>query len=713
MIPISVCIIGKNEEKNIERCLSPLREQNFEIVYVDTGSTDRTKELAAEYTDKIYDFEWIGDFSAARNYAVKKASHNYVLIIDCDEFLTDIDREALEQAISDHPKGVGQILLNNRCESGGAQVTIPNRLERLFHRQHYRYENAIHEQICDVRTGSTYYTRYEAPITVDHIGYAGTAEERRKKTERNNELLFREIAKNPDDPYNYFQAAQSFNLIEDYENAYAYYKQAFSLGLDTENPWVYVMASNFINACVQLGRGDEALAFYLPVYDTYAANPSFLSSIGSLYLDLEPPRPLKAIVEFVKVLQSPVSPDGMDYSAVALYGMGYANELLGNAPAALDFYQKSAEKNYPLALQKLSELQRLSETRTIPVSVCIITKNEASRLQKCLEALKPYSFEIVVVDTGSEDNSIETAKRYTEHVHEFVWCDDFSAARNFAAGCASHDLLFPIDTDEILSSFDWNELQQALQTHPAGIGHVKRLDYYETKDGVQCYEVMIERIYDRRYYEYRGTVHEALVPVTDAPYASYDTSIVIDHAGYLGNAEQLREKAERNLALLEKALEADPDDPYIHFQIGQSYLLMRCHERACEYFKAAVALCPPPEADYTRMLINNYGNILIDLERPEESIKLLSYYEHYDNCMDYLCMIGLSYMFIGEPLRALPEFVKALTASVRDSIDPASPSYYVGYLYEFFGKTDIARTHYQNCGDYAPAVEALKRLDGA
>jgi len=275
MIPISVCIIGKNEEKNIERCLSPLREQNFEIVYVDTGSTDRTKELAAEYTDNIYDFEWIGDFSAARNYAVKKASHNYVLIIDCDEFLTDIDREALEQAISDHPKGVGQILLNNRCESGGAQVTIPNRLERLFHRQHYRYENAIHEQICDVRTGSTYYTRYEAPITVDHIGYAGTAEERRKKTERNNELLFREIAKNPDDPYNFFQAAQSFNLIEDYENAYAYYKQAFSLGLDTENPWVYVMASNFINACVQLGRGDEALAFYLPVYDTYAANPSF------------------------------------------------------------------------------------------------------------------------------------------------------------------------------------------------------------------------------------------------------------------------------------------------------------------------------------------------------------------------------------------------------------------------------------------------------
>lgn len=357
MIPISACIIGKNEEKNIEKCLAPLAKQGLEIVYVDTGSTDRTKELAAKYTDHIYDFEWINDFSAARNYSIKKASHNYVLIVDCDEFLTDIDREALEQTITDHPRGVGQILLNNYCKSGGAQVSIPNRLERLFHRQHYHYENAIHEQICDIRTGSTYYERYEAPITVDHVGYAGTAEERRKKTERNNRLLFQEIENHPDDPYNYFQAAQSFHLIEDYENAYTYYKQAFTLGLDLENPWVYVMANNFISTCVQLGRGGEALALYLPVYDDYAGNPGFLSSMGCLYLDLEPPQPLRAVMEFVKVLQSPVSPDGIDYSAIALYGMGYANELLGNTPAALSFYQKSAEKNNPRALQKLSEFQ--------------------------------------------------------------------------------------------------------------------------------------------------------------------------------------------------------------------------------------------------------------------------------------------------------------------------------------------------------------------
>lgn len=103
MIPISVCIIGKNEEKNIEKCLEPLTHYPFEIIYVDTGSTDRTKELAAKYTDNIYDFEWIGDFSAARNFSLKKASHNYVLVIDCDEYLTDLDLDGLCEAIETHP----------------------------------------------------------------------------------------------------------------------------------------------------------------------------------------------------------------------------------------------------------------------------------------------------------------------------------------------------------------------------------------------------------------------------------------------------------------------------------------------------------------------------------------------------------------------------------------------------------------------------------
>lgn len=349
----------------------------------------------------------------------------------------------------------------------------------------------------------------------------------------------------------------------------------------------------------------------------------------------------------------------------------------------------------------------------IPISVCIITKNEADNLQKCLASLQPYPFEIIVVDTGSADHSVEVAKRYTDHVHQFVWIDNFAAARNFAATCASNDLLFPIDTDETLTALDWEQLQAAAAAHQKSVGHVKRLDYFETNTGLKHYDVMIERLYDRRYYQYQGAIHEALVPITDIPYTSYDSSIVIDHAGYLGDTEKLREKAERNLSLLQKVIAENPDDPYPYFQTAQSYLLIRDQERACAFFQAAIERNPPPQADYTPMLVTNYGNCLLDLDRPGEAVSLLSYYEYYDNRMDYLCMVGLVYMMIGQPLRALPEFVKAIGAPIRDSIDPRSPSYYVGYLYEFFGNIDIARTHYQRCGDYAPAVEALARLEQA
>ena len=92
MLPISVCMIAKNEENRIARCLESLAPYGFEIVIVDTGSTDATKEIAARYTDKIYDFRWIDDFSAARNFAFSKATMDYIYTADADEVLDEENR---------------------------------------------------------------------------------------------------------------------------------------------------------------------------------------------------------------------------------------------------------------------------------------------------------------------------------------------------------------------------------------------------------------------------------------------------------------------------------------------------------------------------------------------------------------------------------------------------------------------------------------------
>lgn len=92
-ITISLCMIVKNEEKILARCLDSVADLVDEIVIVDTGSTDRTKEIASRYTDRIYDFEWVDDFSAARNFAFSKARMDYIYSADADEVLDEENRE--------------------------------------------------------------------------------------------------------------------------------------------------------------------------------------------------------------------------------------------------------------------------------------------------------------------------------------------------------------------------------------------------------------------------------------------------------------------------------------------------------------------------------------------------------------------------------------------------------------------------------------------
>ena len=96
-MPLSVCIITKDEEQNIARCLECLAPYGFELIVADTGSSDRTKEIALRYTDKVYEFPWRDDFAAAKNFAVSKASGDAVMVVDADEFLEPVGEEALRK----------------------------------------------------------------------------------------------------------------------------------------------------------------------------------------------------------------------------------------------------------------------------------------------------------------------------------------------------------------------------------------------------------------------------------------------------------------------------------------------------------------------------------------------------------------------------------------------------------------------------------------
>lgn len=354
MIPISVCIIGKNEEQHIANCLAPLAPFSFEVVYVDTGSTDRTKEIAAAQGAKIYDFVWCDDFSAARNFALEKATHEYVLFVDCDEYLTELDIASLSAALEAHPQGVGLLLRNNYYEANGTRTNYPDRVERLFSRKHFHYKGIIHEQVVRRGSDSPFYEHYDIPLTVDHAGYSGGMDAMRRKAERNNALLFKEIKKSPKDPYLYFQVGQSYNGIRDYENAYIYYKKSFALPLHFQEPWVQIMATAYINAMNHTGHSEEAQTFFEPIYEHFSGDANFYCSMGNIYLNLDPPQPLKAMAEYVKALHCPDAREEGANSFIPYYNIGLVNEMLGSRDSARSFYQKAADLGFTPAIERLS-----------------------------------------------------------------------------------------------------------------------------------------------------------------------------------------------------------------------------------------------------------------------------------------------------------------------------------------------------------------------
>lgn len=150
MITISACLIVKNEENNLPRCLDSLKEIVDEVIIVDTGSTDRTKDIALLYTDKIYDYKWEDDFAAARNYSFSKASMEYIYVADADEVIDEDNRKKflqLKQALLPEIEIVQMLYTNQLLHNTTYNYDVELR-PKLFKRiRQFTWTDPIHESV--------------------------------------------------------------------------------------------------------------------------------------------------------------------------------------------------------------------------------------------------------------------------------------------------------------------------------------------------------------------------------------------------------------------------------------------------------------------------------------------------------------------------------------------------------------------------------------
>lgn len=348
-----------------------------------------------------------------------------------------------------------------------------------------------------------------------------------------------------------------------------------------------------------------------------------------------------------------------------------------------------------------------------PISVCIIAKNEEARIEKCLRSVESCGFEIVVVDTGSTDRTKEIASRYTDRVLDYTWCDDFSAARNFSLQAASNNWIFMLDCDEWVEEIDVEELNYFRKHHADCVGAVTRKNLV-TQDGryVLNNTDNTERFFNRKLYHYTGIIHEQLTPIRGRELPCLLLHTTIGHSGYDMTPEQQIAKGRRNLTLLHRQLEQEPENPYVYYQLGKGYEIVEDYEAACDWYGKGLYFDVDPSLAYVQAMVVSYGNALLRTGREETALGFEQIYDEFCVSPDFVYLMGRIYEANRLYPQAIEQFQRATTmkAGKLNGVNSFLSYYRIASICETLGDIDSARSCYRMCGDFPPAVSRLTQM---
>lgn len=355
---INLVMIVKNEERSLEKCLKAASPIVDEIIIADTGSQDRSREIAGAMGAKVFEFPWINDFSAARNFALEHSDGDWNLILDGDEYVRDCSRQNLEKALGSR-KGIwiGGITRYDSYEDENGISQSTSILPRLLPRG-VRYTGLIHEQ----PEGN--YPCYPIPLTADHDGYLYG-----NKGERNLPYLELAAAKYPDDGYYQFQLASTLRNLKRQEESLPCFRRFYELTgkKDSYRPGGIVL---YLYTLLDLGTPDcldEAAKIIEKEEKALGRWSDFCFVCGLFYMK----RVLSDINRYIgllpKIEQSYKTclalgehPEAGGVvgtgSFKAAYNLGAWYEVSGQTELALRYYKMSAKAGYEPALKRLKEL---------------------------------------------------------------------------------------------------------------------------------------------------------------------------------------------------------------------------------------------------------------------------------------------------------------------------------------------------------------------
>jgi len=346
---ISLCMIVKDEEKFLPQCLDSVKDHVDEIVVVDTGSTDRTVEIAKSYGAKVYHHPWENNFSKHRNQSISYATGDWILIMDADEELdaetAPMLRKGVEEALTPvFLFNVKSFLSNKNYHTEGTSA-------RLFRSGlGIHYQGYVHNQLIFKDKKATHY-----PVAIWHYGYDLSPEQLKAKRERSLALLNKQIKDFPDDLPTRHHLAMTWLSSKEYEKAYQDAKLTLDMmkaqgKIDTNFSWTYFIA---VMSLINLGRIDEAETLAneaLRFFDKSIDIHHCIVQIGFVKKDYN--KILKHGREFFR-LREELCENFSQFKSfqfetahkdwIVYRAMGYAHIYLGHHDEGVDFLTKAAK----------------------------------------------------------------------------------------------------------------------------------------------------------------------------------------------------------------------------------------------------------------------------------------------------------------------------------------------------------------------------------
>ncbi len=232
----------------------------------------------------------------------------------------------------------------------------------------------------------------------------------------------------------------------------------------------------------------------------------------------------------------------------------------------------------------------------VELSLCMIVRDNARTIDPCLESIRPVVDDMVVIDTGSRDETPAIARRLGARVYEFPWCDSFSAARNESLRHARGRWVFWMDSDDIIDAANARMLREIItrDADPRIMGYVVSVHCPgpgEDADVTVVQHVKLFRNFPQLRFE--GRIHEQIIPAIRALGGDIAwTDLFVVHSGYDHSPEGQKRKLERDLRLLHLELEERPDHPFTLFNLAMTYTDTGRFSEGVGYARRSIAVSP-------------------------------------------------------------------------------------------------------------------------